>query len=800
MVAARKVPVAPAPASRSNSTQALPRRPPKQKSTPLSPQKKKDKPPSAVSQRLFIFLLSIFAVYAATVCRSDSAFSSPVCRGLATYRNHILEPYIVPPIRTYLVAPIQSAVHHPALAPLHPYAHSASAAVRPRVSAAASAVKARYDAHVVPAATTFWENKVLPTYKTHVYPRARPYIFIYQTRVQPVYDSAYTRVESYVESAKPHVHATYVITRKYSIAAYAAAKPRALALYARVRPHAIVFYHQTKVYGATFLAKAVEARRQFVDPHVRRIWDKVGEAEATGAMSTSRTIVPEAEPTLIQEEPVSASSVIQASVAAESGIAADVASAAAEAASSSSAAASASLAAASSSAAASLSSASVAASASLASASSAAASSSAEAAVSPAQPKETPPPEEATQTSSSTVTSTESETAASVASIIAASLHVPVANAQEPIGTTTTDDATEIDDFLRDIGLDDTPPSDPSNTEAEAEVQEPNTGEREREPTEEERLAVTAQRRADIVGRHQNWQTRLATLITEREGAFGGVLDGFRGGAVKELAEMFPKEGGVVGSVEAEAGRLVKGLEGYVQKLKAKAELDEEERGKWGKVLAKVEERFAEKVRNVQGEVHEWYMGVREGEGREVRRVAAEVKSLAEKAQADIGLDYAWLDDVTYQDWQKYHDLMRASERFATTLESIQNGTHPNAQRDVLVGALDTLEAEMQEVISGFLVRLQAIQREAQEGVFSPVQPQPPAAEPVDDVPSSPSTPSGEEEPRVSILPIEPEPQVKAAEGMEHLFVGKDAEAVKKALEGVEVEPEVRSASDHVEL
>jgi len=41
--------------------------------------------------------------------------------------------------------------------------------------------------------------------------------------------------------------------------------------------------------------------------------------------------------------------------------------------------------------------------------------------------------------------------------------------------------------------------------------------------------------------------------------------------------------------------------------------------------------------------------------------VAAEVKLFADKAQADIGLDYAWLDDVTYDDWQKYHDLMRST-------------------------------------------------------------------------------------------------------------------------------------------
>ena len=42
----------------------------------------------------------------------------------------------------------------------------------------------------------------------------------------------------------------------------------------------------------------------------------------------------------------------------------------------------------------------------------------------------------------------------------------------------------------------------------------------------------------------------------------------------------------------------------------------------------------------------------------QVREHADELKSLAETAQADVGLDYVWLEDVTYMDWQRYHDLI----------------------------------------------------------------------------------------------------------------------------------------------
>jgi hypothetical protein len=38
---------------------------------------------------------------------------------------------------------------------------------------------------------------------------------------------------------------------------------------------------------------------------------------------------------------------------------------------------------------------------------------------------------------------------------------------------------------------------------------------------------------------------------------------------------------------------------------------------------------------------------------------AGEAKAIADSAQSDLGMDYAWLDDVTYTDWQNYHDLVR---------------------------------------------------------------------------------------------------------------------------------------------
>jgi hypothetical protein len=49
-----------------------------------------------------------------------------------------------------------------------------------------------------------------------------------------------------------------------------------------------------------------------------------------------------------------------------------------------------------------------------------------------------------------------------------------------------------------------------------------------------------------------------------------------------------------------------------------------------------------------------------------VKQATEEVRDLADKAQADVGYDYIWLADVTYQDWQRYHALV-GSERFCAT-------------------------------------------------------------------------------------------------------------------------------------
>lgn len=84
---------------------------------------------------------------------------------------------------------------------------------------------------------------------------------------------------------------------------------------------------------------------------------------------------------------------------------------------------------------------------------------------------------------------------------------------------------------------------------------------------------------------------------------------------------------------------------------------------------------------------------------------------MAESAQNDVGLDYVWLEDVTYNDWQRYHDLIRRYERFLEDGLSFQNGTHDDSPENPVEAAMEDLEAEVKDIVTGFETRLRQLRR-----------------------------------------------------------------------------------------
>jgi len=161
----------------------------------------------------------------------------------------------------------------------------------------------------------------------------------------------------------------------------------------------------------------------------------------------------------------------------------------------------------------------------------------------------------------------------------------------------------------------------------------------------------------------------------------------------------------------------------------------------------------------------------------EVQRVAMEVRDVADDAQADIGRDYIWLADVTYQDWQRYHDLVRKSDNFTELANSIQNGSHPSPPVDPIPSAMHDLQLELQDVIAGFETRFRRIKRNGFKAFdYLP-------GDTMDEEETEQDSES-HQSPEVSILPI-PEDESNSATpilGSEFPMVGRGKVEVEEAL------------------
>ncbi|KAG6840208.1 hypothetical protein C0991_008181 [Blastosporella zonata] len=810
MVVARKTPVAPVPSSsRPSSSQSAPK-PTKSKSTPApsvtsngkiaaptkkskSPIKKKTKRSSSHS-KLFLILLSAFTVYAVAICRTDFPRTSPVCHSLDLYRAHVLDPYVLPPIQTL--------VHHaePYLEPIKPYASSAADFTRTHVVPRASAVIEfsikQYHVHVAPRiyyylVDQYWNGFVKPIYyqgvHPHIEPHTRPYRIYYSRFIVPGAKRFATNVHVNYVHLRPY--AVYYLSeaQRHTINVYGTARPHVIEAYRRVHPHAVVVLEKAKIHALDLSGKIGDARREFVDPHILRIWEKVVEADVTpsptatsfseSSYSTRSTPAPTQ---ALAEEPTpspSSTTVVPVVQTPEPVVVPEpVAEAEPE---------------------------------------------------QEAKPEVTPPPShEETPTSSPSLSSSPEPSsepssseadilpssapvhvspvpaaeheAASAASVVAASLHVGAETVTEP-EPEKSQSAEEVDDFLKDIGLSEEDETVPEPTVEEAVEKQteatPLASESSSPESPEEKLEKTAKKRAEIVSRHERWQADLDALARTQTQGLRSSLSELRVAGVAELAQWGPGKNGVGAEVESEANKLLKGLEGYLRGVeekikKANGKQTKEQRDKdremWSKVVEKVEIRFAEKVRDVQKEVHDWYLGFVQREMNELDSASDTVKAFAERAQGDLGLDYAWLDDVSYYDWQKYHDLMRTSENFTSQAQKIQAQVDP-AGTNELVDALNDLEGDVDEIVEGFDVLVAGVRRraESEDGVFARI-----VDEPKPEIPSEEKA----EEPEVSILPIEP---VKEKLLAEEIFVGRSKEEVEANLAGVPVE-DVRAGREEL--
>ncbi|KAJ7498009.1 hypothetical protein B0H11DRAFT_1715422 [Mycena galericulata] len=841
MVVTRKTPVAPVPTgSRTNSTQPLPRAAKAKTSSTLAesePALAKDssvaaaknvrsfsvgnifaassqKPPTkskhknkhhkkapkvinaGLLDRLVYLSLSLLVLYAFITCPQEGSLSNPVCRSLSQYRIHVLEPYVLPPIH--------KALAHPSVAPYVARAeHLERTTLRPavlktaRITApyAAAAKRVVWDRTVVPAYTAYVLPRVLPPYNRYIAPKiaqAAPYAARTQRALE---DTAFVLHKAYTQRVQPA-----------ALKAYAFAEPWAIRAWRAARPHALALAAQGKVLGSLAAAKAGEARRAYVDPHVVRIWDKVLELSGAGPLPLPPVEASSSAPsvTAVEEVPTTPTATASSSSApppaeTTSVVETDIPVAEVEP---------------------ELSAASVAVQSAHGTEPSVVSeivedvkSKAAKVAVSPE--KVTPSPEKVATPSSSSAPPP-AETASVVApkvpageveaEIFAASVAAQSAHGMEspvveqiiedvkhkfsnvdtavPVHVPEEEEEEEDDgmnDFLADIGLNE--PVVEDNYEEEEQLTPAERHALERQQAEEQaeaKLRQTAEKRADLEGRMAASNEALGAMVKEKNKQLRKALVGLRKAAVAKMDDPQTVIGGQLPGLEKEADKLFKGLEGYVKKeAKSNKVGDNSERmDRWITVVGKVEEKLQEKVASVQNAIQQYHVDLKASEVNEGMAIIQQVKDACSQAQADVGLELSWLHDVTYHDWNKYHDLARIGEKFQKDASEIQAGTHAHPPVDPFIPRLQKMQDDFTSLVDGFVTRLNALRQQA-EVAFAH------GTKGVED-----GSDESAEGPEVSILPIDPDAELPLGGDVPPpVVIGKSPQQVLQALENVETTP-----------
>jgi len=176
----------------------------------------------------------------------------------------------------------------------------------------------------------------------------------------------------------------------------------------------------------------------------------------------------------------------------------------------------------------------------------------------------------------------------------------------------------DLHNFVADLGLDD---DFPHGSKTESSVPDhPKATETEEDAVERLRRQAeeTAKKRADIMGRHAKWEEQLEDQIQSQQQQLRKSLVAVRKAAVVELKGSV-KINGQVEFLVKEAEKYLKGAEVYLASLK-KETMREDRTSLWNRVVQKVDEKFAERMRETEAVVNEWYNELLQREIREVRR------------------------------------------------------------------------------------------------------------------------------------------------------------------------------------
>ncbi|KAH8996110.1 hypothetical protein EDB86DRAFT_3077256 [Lactarius hatsudake] len=499
--------------------------------------KRRDKRANLVDV-LLRYLLLFFTIYSLSVCPQDVALKSPVCRGLSEYRRLILEPYISPVVHT--------ALSHPSISPyvdrVKPYANQAIRFAAPVVVR----TQQEWNLRIVPQ----WNKVVVPQYRRYIVPQYHKYLTPQLERVGDTIRPYLSAIEGRYESLLgPYVR--FTISR--GIMFQRAAQPYILiaadktySSYQSARPYMRPVWQHIKRTLKQLLVFLRSQRRQFVDPHVAKIWERIkelsrGDDEVSPGDSRS-TEVPYRAPV----ETPAGSLAVQTHTDSLDGHM----------------------------------------------------SSSAE-----------PPADYATPISihASVVTTfiPGPSPDAGFAEDVASEVFSPVTTSTPlsatipsplPSAPPSVTDDVDLDAFYADIGLNNEEPEEVPESEP-APTEDPPLSEEQLEELRLKKLAETAEKRRDITGRHSKWEEKIEKAIKEQKKSLRRILVAMRKAAVQEFRTNSDVKPAIDQLVE-NADKLLKGAEAYLANLmKESGRPLDEKVTLWTKVLEKVDAKEREQVK-----------------------------------------------------------------------------------------------------------------------------------------------------------------------------------------------------------
>lgn len=523
--------------------------------------------------------IAALVIYSLSVCPQNQSPQPPLCHALSEYRRLVLEPYVFP----YA----QQALAHPSIAPyvetVKPYVVQAIDTATPL----AIRVKDEFSTHVIPQWDNYvvpqWQKHVIPQYHAHIAPQLHkaeaqlePYLIQaenkYNRYLSPYARLAVSSIDKWQRHAQPYV----VLAANKSYEGYLIAKPYA-------RPA----WEQFKALVIQLIELAGKYRRQFVDPHVAKMWVKIIELSTGKKALSDPAITPEpkysfqVQPTKVvtaaaeafTEESTTSflSEPSPTAITSEDDITetASIPVVAAQV-------------------------------------------DTYEEAAPPATipepqapaviPEETiPVPKE---THSPIPAHVEEVAATPTQEVIAAVPTLDITGPSvTPSATPSTDDV-DLDDFFAELGLDE------SETDDSAEQAIFSAPPQESDAEREAKLAAlkqqTLEKRQAITARHNKWETDVDASIAEQRTALIKALATWRKLASVDLKrdeDIRKSVDGLVGHAE----KYLKGAEGYLKNLAKEDRKEVEKKALWAKVVDKVDEKFTTKLQETEEVVNNWY-------------------------------------------------------------------------------------------------------------------------------------------------------------------------------------------------